>query len=119
MASPLQVDLETIRNFRQWDDRITAPLHGFEDADDYYRRCSCRGRLGGIRVPTLIVQDPQDPFLWPDAIPNADELPPQVRLELAPGGGHAGFVAGRLPGRGRYWMDERLAQWLTTDETAN
>ena len=112
MPSPVRVDLSRIRNFRQWDDQVTAPLHGFAGADDYYRRSSCRQFLPEIRRPTLILHDRDDPFLWPDALPREEELPETVRLEVARGGGHAGFVGGALPGLGRYWMCQRLIEWL-------
>jgi len=112
IPSPLEVDLEGIHNFRQWDEEVTAPLHGFAGADDYYRRCSCRRFLPAIRRPTLILHDRNDPFLWPDAIPADGELPDQVRLELTRGGGHAGFVYGFVPGVSRYWSCRRLVEWL-------
>ncbi|RTZ72950.1 MAG: hydrolase [Gammaproteobacteria bacterium] len=112
IPSPLEVDLERIRNFRQWDEEVTAPLHGFEGVDDYYRRCSCRQFIPAIRRPTLILHDRKDPFLWPDAIPTEAELPQQVRLEIARGGGHAGFVQGSVPGLPRYWTCRRLVEWL-------
>jgi predicted alpha/beta-fold hydrolase len=116
IPSPLAVDLARIRNFHQWDHQITAPLHGFASADDYYQRSSCRPFLKGIQLPTLILHDPGDPFLWPDAIPTERELAPQVRLELAPGGGHAGFVQGKIPGLARYWSCRRLVEWLGLTE---
>ncbi len=109
MPSPLGVDLDQIRNFRQFDEQITAPLHGFAGADDYYRRCSCRQFIPGIRVPTLILHDRYDPFMWPHTVPEEDELPEKVVLELAEGGGHAGFVCNAGCG---YWTDRRLLEWL-------
>ena len=112
MPSPLDVDLAQIRNFRQFDEYITAPLHGFTGADDYYRRCSCRQFIPGIRVPTLILHDRHDPFMWPHTVPEAWELPDEVVLELTEGGGHAGFISNRTGSRGAYWPDKRLLEWL-------
>jgi len=112
MPSPLDVDLEQIRNFRQFDEYITAPLHGFAGADDYYRRCSCRQFIPGIRVPTLILHDRYDPFMWPNTVPEAQELPDEVVLELTEGGGHAGFICNMSGSRGTYWSDRRLLEWL-------
>ena len=108
----LAVDPATLRNFHAFDDAVTAPLHGFAGVDDYYRRCSSRPFLPHIRVPTLILQARDDPFLLPRTLPTADELPECVTLELADSGGHAGFVAGRLPGRACYWAERRLAGWI-------
>lgn len=112
MPSPLQVDLERIHDFWQFDEQVTAPLHGFRGAEEYYRKSSCRRFLPAIRVPTLILHDRDDPFVWPDAIPGDAELPDPVRLELTRGGGHAGFVHGFVPGMARYWTCRRLVEWL-------
>ncbi len=109
------IDLEaacTARSFRDFDERVTAPLHGFAGAEDYYARSSCRPYLAAIRCPTLIVQAADDPFLEPSAIPGADELPAAVRLEVSRHGGHAGFVTGPLPWRPRYWLEERIPAFL-------
>ena len=112
MPSPLNVDLNKIRNFRQFDEQVTAPLHGFAGADDYYRRCSCRQFIPSIRKPTLILHDRQDPFMWPHTPPQKDELPESVVLELTHGGGHAGFVCGNMPASPCYWTGHRLLEWL-------
>lgn len=94
--------------FRAFDDAITAPLHGFASVDDYYARCSCRPRLQGIRVPTLILHARNDPFMTPQVLPTAGELSQDVRLELTDAGGHAGFVEGW----GRYWHERRIPAWF-------
>ena len=109
---PLRVDPERIGSFREFDEHITAPLHGFAGADDYYRRCSSRQFLGKIRTPTLILQARDDPFMWPKTIPLENELAPAVTLELSEHGGHAGFVAGLAPWRAHYWMEERILAYL-------
>ena len=93
------------RTFREFDENVTAPLHGFEGAEDYYRRASSGPYVPRIRIPTLIVQAKNDPFLPGSVIPRVS---PSVRLEASAGGGHAGFVSGSVPGRPRYWLDERL-----------
>lgn len=95
------------RTLRDFDDAVTAPLHGFRDADDYYARCSAGRYLRGIRVPTLMLQAANDPFLPPAALPDAASLPPHVRYELSPHGGHLGFVASGPPGT-LDWMPSRL-----------
>ena len=112
MASPLQVDLNRINSFREYDEQITAPLHGFAGADDYYRRCSSRQFIPSIRIPTLILHDRHDPFMWPHTVPTEQELPDNVVLELTEGGGHAGFVCNRATPQGAYWTDMRLLEWL-------
>ncbi len=112
IPSPLSVDLKKIRTFRQFDEQVTAPLHGFSGADDYYQRCSCRQFLPRIRRPTLILHDLHDPFMWTSTLPQESELSATVVLELAKGGGHAGFVYGSTPAASRYWTDKRLLEWL-------
>ena len=104
--SPIELtSLSRWRTFREFDDNVTAPLHGFDGAQDYYRRSSSGPFVARIRVPTLILQAKNDPFLPGFAAP---PLAPSVRLEAPADGGHAGFVAGVVPGRPRYWLDERV-----------
>ncbi len=80
----IRVDhLRTLKNFYDFDNQITAPLHGFADADDYYARSSSRQYLGTITVPTLLLHAEDDPFMTADAIPQASELSSRVRLELS------------------------------------
>ena len=100
--------LSACRDLRTFDDRVTAPLHGYRDADHYYRSASSRPVLGRIRLPTLIVHARDDPFMFPDVIPTPRELAPAVRLELSAQGGHVGFVEGA----GRRWLEPRLLRWL-------
>ncbi|TVQ93768.1 MAG: hydrolase [Chromatiaceae bacterium] len=111
-AAPLAVDLDAIGDFNDFDDRITAPLHGFAGAYDYYRRCACRQFLPTIHTPTLIIQARDDPFLFPQSLPCAHELGPGITLELATHGGHVGFIAGHRPWRPLYWLEERVLAHL-------
>ncbi|MBK1735485.1 alpha/beta hydrolase [Halorhodospira abdelmalekii] len=98
-----------IRSLREFDDLITAPINGFADSADYYRRASCRQRLAGITQPTTILHALDDPLVPESAIPSHNELGPGITLELTPNGGHTGFVCGSLPGHHRYWLDRRIA----------
>ena len=105
-------ELARLRSFRAFDDAFTAPVHGYQGAADYYARASARQFLGAITVPTLIVHSLDDPFTTRDAVPGGDELSPAVRLALSAHGGHVGFVAGAVPGRPRYWLEERVPAFL-------
>ena len=105
-------ELAGLRDFYAFDDRITAPLHGYTGVGDYYTRASCRQFLRRIRVPTLILHALDDPFMSPDAVPKAAELSSHVRLELSRNGGHVGFVAGRWPWRADYWLERRIPAFL-------
>lgn len=111
-VSPLDVDLETIQTLYDFDDRITAPLHGFSSADDYYQRASCIGFLKGIETPTLILHARDDPFMTPKVIPEQSMLGPGVNLELTARGGHVGFIYGGLPWKPRFWAEERTIAFL-------
>lgn len=100
------------RTFRQFDDALTAPLHGFASADDYYARASCRPWLARIETPTLIVHALDDPFVGRDAVPTPAEAGPGVRLELSAHGGHVGFIAANRFGLPLCWLPRRLPAWL-------
>jgi uncharacterized protein len=95
------------RDFFEFDDTVTAPIHGFAGAEDYWTRSSCRQFLPGIAVPTLVVNALNDPFLPASALAGPDEVSPQVRLEYPATGGHVGFVSGRFPGR-LDWLPQRV-----------
>jgi predicted alpha/beta-fold hydrolase len=98
--------------FTEFDDAFTAPLHGFEDAKDYYTRCSSRQFLPGIRTPTLIVHAADDPFMSPAVVPTATELSPTTRFELAAHGGHTGFLSELGLGGHRIWTETRVPGYL-------
>ena len=107
-----QAPLNSMRTLRDFDNMVTAPLHGFTGADDYYTRCSSRGFLKNIQVPTLILQAQDDPFMTRDALPGIDDLSPSIEFELTPGGGHVGFVTGSSPWRARYYPEQCLPAFL-------
>ncbi len=115
IPSPLDVELDALKTFHQFDDQVTAVLHGFDGVDDYYRRSSSRQYIPKIRVPTLILHARHDPFVFPETAPLEEELPECVWLEMPDAGGHVGFVSGSLPGWADYWAEQRIAQWLSTD----
>ena len=105
-------DLSKIDSFWQYDDRVVAKLHGFMDVDDYYSRSSSRQYLKSIGIPTLLVQAFDDPFMTPEVLPDADEISSHVQLEVNPHGGHVGFIRGNVPFRPRFWLDERIPDFL-------
>jgi len=100
------------RTFREFDEWVTAPLHGFTSAEDYYEKSSSRQYLKRICLPTLIVHAYDDPFMTPAAIPTTEEFSSAVEFELCASGGHVGFVSGTLPGRPRYWLEQRVNAFL-------
>ena len=95
----------------QFDGLVTAPLHGFESADDYWRRASSKPDLRHIELPTLLIHARNDPFLSARSLPRSDEVSPHVKLEYLDAGGHAAFVTGPFPGR-LEWLPKRLLEFF-------
>lgn len=104
--------LRQLNDFFSFDDKVTAPLHGFAGVDDYYTRSSSRQFLKSINVPALLVHARDDPFMTTGVIPAEDELSEYVQLELAGTGGHIGFVSGRTPGYPVYWLERRIIEFF-------
>ena len=105
-------DIEKINTFYDFDDQITAPLHGFKNGEDYYQRSSSRQFLKSIERPTFILHSKDDPFMIKEVVPREEELSEKVTLELSSSGGHVGFVTGKYPWQVRYYIDERIPQWF-------
>lgn len=105
-------DIESARCFWTFDEKITAPLNGFSHVHAYYREASSRQFIANITIPTLLIHSLDDPFMTPAVVPHADELSAQVTLELSARGGHVGFIAGSVPGKPIYWLDQRVPEFL-------
>jgi len=103
--------LRQARTFIEFDDLVTAPLHGFGSALNYWRRASSKSRLRQISCPTLVLNARNDPFLPASALPAAHEVSPQVQLEFPQHGGHVGFASGRFPGH-IDWLPQRILQFF-------
>jgi hypothetical protein len=102
---------DQVKTFYDFDDRYTAPLHGFKDAEDYYRRSSSKRFLPAVTVPTLVVSAKDDPFLGPECYPVTEASGhPKVHLEIPSWGGHVGFVS--FNEEGEYWSETRAASFL-------
>ncbi len=113
---PAEISLagfEEIQTFHEYDERYTAPLHGFDGALDYYSKCSSGQFLDGIRVPTLILNAKDDPFLHFESNPHElAERHPHLWLELPAHGGHASF--GRASRSEPRWYSQRVMSFLET-----
>jgi len=103
--------MQRSRTLREFDDAVTAPLHGFRDAADYYARSSAKPWLARIAVPTLVVNARDDPFLPESALPTERQVAPVVKLEFPARGGHVGFVSGPFPGHIE-WLPDRLLHFF-------
>lgn len=99
-------------NLYEFDNLVTAPLHGFRDTDDYWLRASSKAHLPAIVVPTLLINPLNDPFLPARYLPSAKDVSPAVHLEQPAEGGHVGFVGGAWPGN-LDWLPNRLVHFFT------
>lgn len=100
-----------LTNFRDFDESVTAPLHGFVNADDYYQKCSAISFLKHIETPTLILHSIDDPFMNEAVLPEEHELSDSVDLELSETGGHVGFLHG-TPWKPKIWFHKRIADFI-------
>jgi len=100
-----------VRSMWAFDDVVTSRLHGFADTADYWTRASSRPWLASIRVPTLVLNARNDPFVPGESLPSADEVSNEVVLEQPAEGGHVGFVTGAMPGS-LDWLPRRLLAFL-------
>ncbi len=103
------------RTLREFDNVVTAPVHGFRDPDDYWTRSSAKPLLAAIRVPTLLVNARDDPFLPESALPTEREVSSAVKLEFPSRGGHVGFVSGPFPGNIE-WLPHRILHFFEHHE---
>jgi len=100
-----------IKNFKDYDDRYTAPLHGFENAEDYWKKCSSRPYVSEITIPTLIVNALDDPFLADGCYPTREASDSKyVYLEIPDSGGHVGFIQWNKDGS--YWSEKRTIEFI-------
>lgn len=107
-----------MRTFQEFDDRYTAPLHGFRNAQDYWKRAGSKPLLERIAVPTLLVNALDDPFLSPSCYPYEEaEHNPHFFLETPATGGHVGFVAHNR--EGEYWSETRALEFLSSRTPKN
>lgn len=103
--------LDKMRTFAEFDDRYTAPIHGFKGAHDYWARCRCLNGLDRITIPTLLINALDDPFLTPECYPHeAAAANPCFNLETPEHGGHLGFVG--FNRCGEYWSEQRTVAFL-------
>ena len=101
------------RDLYDFDNLVTAPLHGFRNTEDYWARASAKPWLRHIAVPALILNARNDPFLPATALPGAADVSGQVMLEQPAHGGHAGFVRGHLPPGNIGWLPKRLLDFFS------
>ncbi|EMA8959031.1 hydrolase [Vibrio fluvialis] len=104
--------IKRVTRLQEFDDLITAPLHGFKDAQDYYQRCSGINKLKDIRVPTQIIHAKDDPFMTDAVIPKF-VLPENIDYRLFDQGGHVGFLSGSLL-KPQFWLEQSLPAYYAS-----
>ncbi len=105
-------DLSTIKSFWEYDDQVVARLHGFNNAEHYYQQSSSRYYLKSIKVPTLLIQSEDDPFMTNKVIPWQKELSSAIVMDVTQAGGHVGFVSGNNPFQPIFWLEQRIPEFL-------
>ncbi len=99
------------RDLYEFDQHFTAPLHGFRSTEDYWARASAKPHLASIRIPALVVNALNDPFVPASSLPKRHEVGHHVTLWQPAHGGHVGFTHGRLPGHVQT-LPDAVGRWL-------
>lgn len=108
-------EFKRIKTFPEFDDKVTAPLHGFESGEAYYAKANSKRVLRDIAIPTLIVNAKNDPFLPKSCYPVEEaEANPHLYLEIPATGGHCGFVPAE--GGEEYWSEKRAIAFLENED---
>jgi len=116
-----------IKSFWDFDRIVTAPLHGFSSAQDYYEKSSAKYFLPKVTRPLWVIHSRDDPFMPESSAPSAEGCPANVRLDVSTGGGHLGFISeqltaglqGHIPAlrRSSFWLEEVIPQWIEQQAT--
>lgn len=109
-------DIETMHDF---DEHITAPLHGFTNAQHYYKQASGNQVMANIKQPCLFIHAADDPFLNHQCSLPPQPLPEHLIFEVSNHGGHVGFIHGKNPLKPQYWLEQRIPDFLNKHLTKN
>jgi predicted alpha/beta-fold hydrolase len=103
--------LHAAKNLYEFDNVFTAPLHGFKNTDDYWQRASAQPQLQQIRIPALVVNALNDPFIPAACLPRLTDVGSRVTLWQPGSGGHVGFASGPYPGHLKT-LPAAVGDWL-------
>jgi len=103
--------LKKCASIYDFDNLVTAPLHGFRDTDDYWQHSSSKQWLPHIKVPTIVINARNDPFMPASVLPDQNEVSSAVTLEFPEEGGHAGFMQGPFPGK-LDWLPKKILSFF-------
>jgi predicted alpha/beta-fold hydrolase len=104
--------LNAIDDLWQFDNEITAPLHGFDGAEDYYAKASAQNYLKEIRTPTLVVHAQDDPMLSAQSVPQPEQVSDSVTLAVSQTGGPVGFISGNNPLKPKFWLEQAIPHYF-------
>ena len=108
-----KLNYEDVTNFVEFDDQITAPLHGYASGQDYYDRASTLSDLRNVETPTHVIFSRNDPFFSQRCVPADDTcMSAKVTFELVQRGGHVAFISGNIPFAGHDWLGGRITQLI-------
>ena len=108
-----KLNYEDVTNFIEFDDQITAPLHGYDSGQDYYDRASTLADLPHIETPTHIIFTGNDPFFSQQCVPADDNcMSAHVTFELVERAGHVAFIGGNIPLLGHDWLRDRVTKLI-------
>ncbi|WP_186756907.1 YheT family hydrolase [Echinicola salinicaeni] len=108
-------NLDNIKTLHEFDDKYTGPMHGFNDANHYYDKCSSLYFLEGIQIPTLILNAQNDPFLSTKCFPfELGHSLEQIYMEFPEVGGHVGFSPRKR--KEIYWSEKRAFEFISSDD---
>lgn len=118
---PGLLDIEKVNNaatIREFDTYVTAKLHGFKDADDYWAKNAAKPWLPHIKIPTLVLNAKNDPFIPSESLPNQSSVSTSVTLEITEEGGHVGFLDSQFSGHND-WLSEHLLNYFQQQQMSN
>ncbi len=104
--------LENIRTIKEFDQQVTAPLNGFQNADDYYHQASGKQVINKIKQPCLFIHAADDPFLCHQELLPKQQLPANLTFEISKRGGHVGFIYGKNPFKPKFWLEQRALDFI-------
>ena len=112
LSQKLAHKLAEIKTIWQFDQQVTAPINGFDSAEDYYNQASGRFILDKIKQPCLIIHSNDDPFLCDENTCDITSIPKNICFEISKKGGHVGFINGNNPLRPKFWLEHRVPNFL-------
>lgn len=105
-------EVQQIKTLIDFDDKITAPLNGFANGEDYYQQSSGKQFLAQCKTPTLVIHAKDDPFMTKAVVPNADQVSEYVTLAISEQGGHVGFLSGNNPLKPEFWTETKTTEFF-------